>query len=312
MTTPTTLKLGTRGSPLAMWQANHVCNALQQRWPDLRILLVEINTTGDINQTQPLPAIGTDGIFTKEIEKSLLDYHIDVAVHSLKDLPTHLPPGLTVGAIMKRTHGGDVLVSKNHIPLVKLPHGATIATGSLRRMAQLLHYRPDLQIVNIRGNVNTRLKKFNNNDWDGMILAEAGMLRLGKEDEISERIPFDIMLPAVGQGALGVEIRAADKEARRLLKPLIDEPTKRCAVAERRMLHTLQGGCQTPIAARADIEDNILTLNGLVSDLDGVRLVRDTIHGSPHQAARLGEELAERLIDAGGCEILEEIRGRSS
>lgn len=306
------LRLGTRSSPLALWQAHHVRDALVTRSPELRVEIVPIRTTGDQKIEEPLPSIGVKGLFTREIETALVENQIDLAVHSLKDLPTATPEGLQISAILKRTHGGDALISKNKITLAEMPPEAIIATGSLRRRAQLLHFRPDFQIVNIRGNVNTRLEKFYRNDWHGMILAEAGIIRLERETDLTERIPFTLMLPAPGQGALAVETRKDDPNIESWITPLDDKPTALSVCAERGFLKRLEGGCQIPIAARAELRDHRLILYGLLADLDGRHLIRSKMEGSPEDAENIGIRLAEHLLQQGGSEILEEIRSSSS
>ncbi len=308
-TTPKrTIRLGTRGSPLALWQAEHVRDALLARWPALEVTLVEIKTTGDRILDKPLVDIGDKGLFTKEIEDAMLRGETDAAVHSLKDLPSRLSPGLAIAAIFKRTHGGDVLVSKNNVPLADIPPGSRIATGSLRRRAQLLHYRPDLQIVDLRGNLNTRFRKFYESDWAGMVLAEAGIVRLQRDDEIAERLPFTLMLPAVGQGALAVEVREGDADMSWLIEPLADAGTTVSVSAERAFLRRLEGGCQVPIAARGELKKGTLTLYGLIADLDGKRLYRSKLTGKPKEAEQLGRRLAEILLERGGRAILDDIR----
>jgi len=303
-----TIRLATRSSPLARWQAEHVRTALLVRWPEWEVVLVEITTKGDRIFDQPLADIGDKGLFTKEIEKAMLEGKADAAVHSLKDLPSRLPPGLALGAVLRRTHGGDVLISKNNVPLAELPEGASVATGSVRRRAQLLHYRPDLKVVDLRGNLDTRFRKFYENDWAGMILAEAGVVRLQREDEVTERLPFTVMLPAVGQGALAVEIRQEDETLRHLVEPLNDRSTALSVAAERSFLRRLEGGCQVPIAARAELREETLTLYGLIADLDGKRLYRSKWSGRPQEAESIGVRLAERLLEEGGQAILDEIR----
>ena len=306
-----TLKLGTRGSPLAMWQAHHVRDRLLAEDSALEIEIVEINTSGDEKLAQPLHMLGSEGIFTKEIEDALFEKRIDVAVHSCKDLPTDLPDGLALGAVLERVEGGDVLISKNKLKLAELPQGATIATGSLRRQAQLLHYRPDLHIVNVRGNLNTRFRKFHESDWAGMLLAEAGVVRLEMADEITERIPASLMLPAVGQGALALEIRDGDSDTRKRIAELVHKPTHVAITAERAFLHRLRGGCQVPVGALGTLRGDVLTLEGVVASLDGKRLYRGELNGQPHEAEHVGVELAERLVRQGAGEILEEIRRAS-
>ncbi|GAB4315121.1 MAG: hydroxymethylbilane synthase [Candidatus Sumerlaeia bacterium] len=303
------IRIGTRRSELARWQAEFVQAALEQKWPSLTVTTTLIRTTGDKILDRPLASIGDKALFTKELEEALLAGSIDVAVHSLKDLPTQLPAGLTLGAVLERGPGGDVWLARDgRMRLADLPEGATIATGSLRRRAQLLHRRPDLNIVDLRGNIGTRLNKLRDNDWAGVILAEAGLVRLGKQALITERLGFDVMLPAVGQGALAVEIRSDDRRTAGFVAPLDHACTRAGVEAERAFLRRLEGGCQIPIAARADVHDGHLTLTGLIADLNGRRLYRDQVSGAPQEAESLGTALAETLLERGGRQILDEIR----
>lgn len=304
----TRLRLGTRGSPLALWQAHHVRDRLAALHPALEIEIVEITTTGDRNLSQPLPEIGAEGLFTKEVEEALLDGRIDAAVHSCKDVPTQLPAGLALAAILERVHGGDVLISKARATLAELPSASVLATGSLRRRAQLLHYRPDLSIVNLRGNLNTRFRKFHASDWAGMILAEAGVVRLAMQHEITERISTDVLLPAVGQGALALEARADDGGTRRLVAPLQHAETADAVAAERAFLHHLRGGCQVPVGALATVAGERLRLQGVIASLDGKSLCRGALEGARTQAQQVGVALAEQLLARGARAILDAIR----
>jgi len=307
-----TIILGTRASELARWQTNHVADRIKGLKPDVRIEIVTIKTTGDKILDSPLSKIGDKGLFTKEIEKALLDGSIDIAVHSLKDMPTVLPEGLTIGAITEREDIRDVFIShpkKKHRKLLDLPPSASIATGSLRRKCQLLNRRPDLTIVDIRGSLGTRKEKLEKSDWDGMILAKAGVTRLGWMELISEVISPDVLLPAVGQGALAVEIRAKDGELAEIVNLLNHTETRSATIAERALLRALEGGCQIPIGAYGRIEENVLKLDALVGSLDGSRVVRASIQGVPTENEHLGQQLAELLIAKGAGNILEEIRG---
>jgi len=304
-----TLVIGTRGSALALWQAEFVQAALMKRYRSLNVELKIIKTKGDKILDQSLSKIGDKGLFTREIENALLDGRVDVAVHSLKDLPTETPEGLTITAITRREKVNDVLISKKWKSLADLPEGAVIATGSLRRTAQLKHLRPDLEIVDIRGNLNTRMKKFDKSKWDGMMLAYAGVKRLGWEDRIAQVIPTDLILPAVGQGALGIEIRENDKETARYTASLHHEVTAAAAWAERALLHELEGGCQVPIGAFARMEKDQLLLDAMVSSIDGA--LRLDTRGSDSRlshAAALGRRVARKLLANGAREILDEIR----
>jgi hydroxymethylbilane synthase len=252
--------------------------------------------------------IGDKGLFTKELENALYDGRIDIAVHSLKDLPSQLPEGLMIGAIPKRHSPEDALIASRGTTIESLPRGGTVATGSLRRRAQLLKLRPDLTIVDVRGNVPTRLEKYRASGWDGMILAFAGLDRLGLADAIAQIIPANVMIPAVGQGALGIECRADDRQTLELLRTIEHPETRVRVSAERALLRTLEGGCQIPIGAHAALQGDSLRLDGVIASLDGSRVIRDTIIGSAFDAERLGENLASTLLVTGGAEILEEVR----
>ena len=307
------LVIGTRGSSLALWQAEHVSTELQALHPDLSIVIRTIETRGDLVRDRALSQVGGKGLFVKEIEGALLAGEIDLAVHSLKDMPTEQPKGLVLGAILQRADPRDALVARagGDVSLSTLPRGARLGTSSLRRKAQALASRSDLQVADLRGNVDTRLRKLSEGQYDAIVLAVAGLARLGRADAISHILPADVMLPAVGQGALCVEVRAADEKTRRLIAPLDHSPTRRATDAERALLRSLEGGCQVPIGALAQMERTRVWLRGLVASLDGSRVVRDDIHGPAEQAEALGKELAERLLAAGGDEILEEVRRAS-
>lgn len=307
------LIIGTRSSPLALWQAEFVKAELLHRFPQLAISLRHIKTTGDKILDSPLSKIGDKGLFTREIEHALLRGEIDLAVHSLKDLPTQTPDGLVISAITTREDTRDVLISKNGETLDTLRSNARIATGSLRRRAQLLAHRPDLQIVEMRGNLNTRFKKFNDDGTlDAMILAFAGVHRLGFDARISEIITHDKMLPAVGQGALGIETRVDDSQTNALIGTLNDFSTALCTKAERALLRRLEGGCQIPIGAFASLENQTLSLSAFIGSLDGARSVRKSLSRqavvSIDDAEETGKTLAEELLHAGGKDILQEIR----
>lgn len=305
------LTIATRGSALALWQSSHVKSRLEVLHPGLPVELQVVKTLGDKMLDSPLSKIGDKGLFTKEIEQVLLEKHADLAVHSLKDLPTVLPEGLDIAAITEREDLRDAFVARKGSEiqsLAGLPKKATIATGSLRRRCQLLRYRSDLTIVDVRGNLTTRLKKLDESDWHGMILAKAGLTRLGWADRISEILPFNVMLPAVGQGALAVEARADDQWIRELVAPLHHEPTFRAIRGERALLRALEGGCQIPIGAHGRIEEGVFYLDAFVGSLDGKRIVRGMLHGKPEQSETLGLDLATVLLNQGGKLILEEIR----
>lgn len=295
----TSLRIGTRGSPLALWQAHHVRDRLRAAFPELEIQLIEIQTVGDAVRDVPLSQLGGTGIFTKAIQDALLDGRADVAVHSLKDLPTVTPASLRLAAVPERAPTGDAFLSKKHASFRDLPAGAVVGSSSLRRRAQLLHRRPDLRLVDIRGNVDTRIRKLTESDLDATILAHAGLLRLGLANEITEILDPAWMLPAVGQGALGLECRADDARTRDYLQKLNDPATHASVLAERAMLRGLEGGCQVPIGAAATLRDGILMLRGVVLPPDGRHRIEGSIAGSPQEAESLGATLAEQLRSLG-------------
>lgn len=300
------LRLGTRGSALALWQANWVKNALESRWSDLSIELITIKTTGDKILDVPLAKVGGKSLFTKEIDEALLDGRIDLAVHSMKDIPVETPPGLVIGAIPEREDPRDALVSRGHT-LADLAPGATVGTSSLRRQSQLRHQFPSLKLANLRGNVDTRLRKLDAGEFDGIVLAVAGLKRLGHAHRITEILDHSRMVSAAGQGALGIVCRLDDGTTGESLKAL-DHPSSRTEVsAERALLRTLSGSCQVPIGARAWITEAQLTIKGLIASLDGTRIVVDQLSGAQTQADQVGRELGARLLASGGREILDEI-----
>lgn len=300
--------IGSRGSELAMWQSNLVKAKLESLFPDLTLAIKIIETTGDKLLDVPIANIGDKGLFTKQIESALLAGEIDVAVHSLKDLQTVQPEGLTIGAILKREVSNDVLIAKRYDSIEDLPHGATVATGSPRRRSQLLNYRSDLRIVDIRGNVPTRLEKFAASDLDAMILAYAGLHRLGMDLHIKQIIPFEIMLPAVGQGAVAVEVRDGDEQTRGLVKKLDDEKSRICATAERSFLRTLEGGCQVPIGAAGRLDGDTIHVEGMAGNPDGSVNLRESISGPKDKAENLGRRLGQLLIEKGAHKLLAETR----
>ena len=303
--------VGTRGSELARRQTSWVALQLTGRNQDLIVETVQIKTTGDKILDSPLSKIGDKGLFTKEIEVALLEKRIDLAVHSLKDLPTFVPAGLSIAVVTKREDCRDVFVAhplKKHKSVGEIPRNGKLATGSLRRKCQLLNFRPDLDIVDIRGNLHTRREKLAHSDWDGMVLAHAGVIRLGWNDLVAEILPVTQMLPAVGQGALAVEVRADDERLLEMLAPLEDIQTRRGTDAERALLRRLEGGCQIPIGAYGRVENETLTLDAMVGSLDGKRMVRGSIKGGIDDGAKLGVTLAEELIGKGADKILDEIR----
>jgi len=300
------LVIAARSSPLSTWQAESTAVALRAAHPGLSVRIHFVTTTGDRILDSPLSKIGDKGLFTKELELALLAGEADVAVHSLKDVQTTLPDGLTLGAVTGREHVEDVLVAGHGMTIDRLPVGATVGTGSLRRRAQLLALRPDLIIADVRGNVGTRLAKYRSEGWAGMILARAGLVRLGWSDEIAEIIPPDRMIPAVGQGALGLEVRADDVRTQRLVGVLDHAMTRRATDAERSFLRHLEGGCQIPIGAWGRVESDIVVLDGIIASLDGRRVVRG--HAAGDNPIELGRSLAESLLGQGGDTILAEVR----
>jgi hydroxymethylbilane synthase len=308
---PETIRIGTRSSALALWQSEFIKERLEAFYPDLIVEIIHIKTKGDKILDATLSKIGDKGLFTKELEIALLDSRIDIAVHSLKDLTTTLPEGLTLGAVTKREDIRDVYIAppgKKYKGLEELPQGATIATGSLRRRCQLLAYRPDVHICDIRGNINTRMQKLDGSEWDGMLLASAGLLRMGWQQRMTQIIEPEIILPAVGQGALGIEIREDDGRISALLGPLNDTDAWQATLTERVLLKHLEGGCQIPIGAWGRITDAVLYLDAMVGSLDGSSIVRGNIHGKPEEAEKLGIDLANELLSKGADKILEDIR----
>ena len=295
------LRIGTRASALARWQAEWVAAQLRQR--GTQVELVPITTTGD-QQQGAIEAIGGQGVFTKEIQRALLDGRIDLAVHSLKDLPTDVVPGLCVTAVPERAAAGDVLVCRKWASIDELPKGATVGTSSLRRRAQLLFFRRDLQTRDIRGNIDTRLRKLDQGEYDAIVLAEAGLRRLGLADRIAQVLPMRLVLPAVGQGALALETRTEDEIAQRSVAPLDHPPTHAAVLAERAMLSALQGGCLAPIAALARVEGERLTLTGRVISREGDRMLENTQEGSAAEPAMLGEQVAGALLAKGAGELI--------
>lgn len=301
------LRIATRKSPLAIWQAEHVRGRLIAAHPGLQVELVRMSTQGDKLLDAPLAKVGGKGLFVKELEQCLLDGSADIAVHSMKDVPVEFPDGLHLPVISKREDPRDAFVSHRYARLEDLPQGAHIGTSSLRRQTQLHAGRPDLSITPLRGNVNTRLKKLDNADYDAIILAVAGLLRLGFADRITQHLEPGISLPAIGQGAIGIECRRNDARVHDLIDVLHDPVTDTCVRAERAMNHGLQGGCQVPIAGYAEIHNGVLTLRGLVGRPDGSEVVRGTISGDEKEAAKLGKALAEELLERGARAILRDV-----
>jgi hydroxymethylbilane synthase len=300
------LIVGTRGSRLARQQTESIVAAFRQHCPDYRFELRVIRTTGDA-RPQPLSEIAGEGVFTKELEAALLAGEIDVAVHSLKDLPTKTPHGLIIAAVTRREDPRDALVSRGKIPLAKLPQGARVGTGSVRRAAQLRLLRPDIEPVPIRGNVDTRLAKAESGEFDAVIIAAAALARLGWLDRAAEVLSLEAMLPAPGQGALAVETRSDDADAKGVAALVDDRDSRLATTAERAFLRRLGGGCRIPVAALAKVEDNGLRLDGLVVAPDGRNAFRGEIDGRPDEAESLGESLAHSLLSEGASAILEEM-----
>jgi hydroxymethylbilane synthase len=300
------LRIGTRGSVLAKWQADFVRKQIFQL-TGIESEIIIIKTTGDKMQQSSLSQIGGKGIFIKELEDALLEESVDIAVHSVKDIPTQVPPRLSFPAICRREDVRDCLVSGNGASLGNLRSGARVGTGSLRRQAQLRHMRPDLDVRDLRGNVDTRLRKVETGEYDAVMLAKAGLDRLGWAHRISEIFSPDICMPAVGQGALGIECRASDEETSNALEKLNDAETRSAIIAERTLLSVLEGGCQVPLGAWARLERDELVLDACVCSIDGLQYVKQRATAPPDQARALGERMAKLLIDAGGQNILEEV-----
>jgi hydroxymethylbilane synthase len=302
-----TLRIGTRKSPLALWQANFIKSELESRHPELNCELVKMSTEGDRILDTPLAKVGGKGLFIKELEQALWDGRADIAVHSMKDVTVALPEGLHIPVICERELPWDAFVSNTCTSFDELPHGARLGTSSLRRQMQLAHARPDLEIISLRGNVNTRLAKLDAGEYDAIILAAAGLIRLEMADRITQTLDPDISLPAVGQGAVGIECRADDDETLALLQPLDHAPTHVRVTAERAMNAALEGGCQVPIAGFAEIHGDALHLRGIVGSPDGSRMLRQEITGPVREASQLGDELARQLLEQGAGEILRSV-----
>ena len=299
--------IGTRGSKLALWQAEHIAGRIRARYPEIEVTLKKIVTTGDKILDVPLAKIGGKGLFTKELENAMLNGEIDLAVHSLKDMPTELPEGLMLAAITTRADASDAFVSLRYKSLDALPQGAKVGTSSLRRRAQILKYRPDLQTIDLRGNLDTRIKKLENQEMDAIILATAGLKRLGLEQYITQILPIEICLPAVGQGALAIETRQADAEVLSVLEFLNDSETIAAVTAERAYLREVQGGCQVPVGVHGEVNGDQLLLEATILKIDGTREVREQICGCCSEAEELGIKLAQKMLAAGGKEILDEL-----
>ncbi len=304
---PRKIKIGSRGSPLALWQANWIKDQLESLHPEIPVEIVVIKTSGDKIQNVPLAKIGGKGLFVKEIEEAMLRKEVDFAVHSMKDMPIKFPFALCIAAVTKRENPFDALIARGNKKLDELPRGAKVGTGSLRRMSQLLHYRPDLSLVPLRGNLETRIKKLETEGLDAIILAAAGLIRMGWDDKITEMISPEILLPAMGQGAVGIEARKHDVDNQILLADMDDEDTHLALDAERAVVTQLEGGCNVPIGAFATIEKDQMTLKGLVASLDGKTLYKTELQGRKLDAKSMGKELGSTLLDMGGDKIMQEI-----
>jgi hydroxymethylbilane synthase len=300
--------IGSRGSELALWQTNWYKKQLEDLYPDLQISVEIIKTEGDRILDVALSKIGDKGLFTKAIEEALLVKQIDLAVHSLKDLPTTVPNGLCIAAFSRREDQHDAFISLKYDSIQLLPHGASIATGSLRRKSQLLNYRGDLNIIDVRGNINTRLQKLADKKWDGMILALAGVKRLGLTKNLKQTIPEDIILPAVGQGVMAVEIRTDDKELLKMLEPLNNIDSMYQVTAERSMLKTVEGGCQIPVGVYTKITDGVISLDAMIGSVDGKKIVKCSMKDITSNSEELGKRAGLDLLEKGGREILAELR----
>ena len=303
------LRIVTRESPLALWQAQFVRGRLQDTHPGLDVEVTTVKTAADRFRQKSLAEMGGKGVFVKELEQALLNGTADLAVHSMKDVPVDLPAGLCIPAIMQREDPRDVLVSSRYSSLAGLPAGAVVGTSSLRRQCQLNAACPGLVLKDIRGNVDSRLKKLDRGTYDALVLAAAGIKRLGREDRISLYLGVDKMLPAIGQGALGIETRTGDARVLQLVRPLDHEPTRVCVAAERALSRTLYGGCLLPVAAYAETSGADLSMTALVGYPDGSRVVKDSISGAVDQGEKLGAELGERLLQQGAQEILAQVMG---
>ena len=303
------LRIATRKSPLAMWQAEHVAAELKKAHPGLEVELLGMSTQGDRILDAPLAKIGGKGLFVKELEQGMLDGRADLAVHSMKDVPAELPEGLHLSVIMDRHDPTDALVSNKYKSLDEIPEGAVVGTSSLRRMCQLGERRPDLVIKPLRGNINTRMSKMDAGEFDAIILASSGLKRMGFDDRIAQLIPPEQSLPAIGQGALGMECRSDDERVNALLAPLHHEPSAICVRAERAMNHRLKGGCQVPIGGFAVLEGDQVWLRGLVGEPDGSLIIRGEIRGPAAEAEALGVKLADELLSRGADRILAALYG---
>lgn len=305
------INIGTRGSALALTQANWVKEQIETKYPESRVDLVKITTKGDKILDVPLAKVGGKGLFVKEIEEALLRNEVDIAVHSMKDVPTDLAPGLKLGVVTRREDPRDVLISRDGIKLADLPSGARVGTSSLRRSSQLLAHRPDFRIVSLRGNLDTRINKIKTDSLDAVIVAAAGLNRMAMVDKITEYISSEIMIPAIGQGALGIELRDQDEALLSYLSFLNHQETELAVRSERAFLKRLEGGCQVPIGALGEIDGNRITLRGIVADPEGARLFRKVMYGTVDNPEKLGILLAEEILAMGAKAVLEEVYQRN-
>jgi hydroxymethylbilane synthase len=310
VTPPRTLRIASRGSRLALWQTKHVAEAISLAHPEVSVSIEVVRTTGDRVLDVPLALIGDRGLFTKEIDDALLDGAADLAVHSLKDVPTRVPAGLRIAAVSLREDPRDVILMRDGLAstIDDLPPGSRIGTSSLRRRAQVSRLRPDLEVLDLRGNLDTRLQRLDSGAYEAIILAAAGLARLGMTHRITHPLPTEHWLPAVGQGALAIMGRVDDHSIDPLLEPLHDDSTATCVMAERSFLRTLEGGCQVPIGALATLTERDLRIDGFVAHIDGSVLIRDQASGPPESAESTGTRLANALIDRGAAAVLDDVR----
>ncbi len=302
-----TIRIGTRGSQLALWQANFIKSRIETLFPDLEVALTIIKTTGDRITDRPLAMVGGKGLFVKEIENALLNRDIDLAVHSMKDMPGELPEGLVVGAIPERENPFDVLISKDNLLLADYKKGAKVGTSSLRRASQIKHFRPDVTIASIRGNLDTRIKKLKSGEYDAIVLAAAGLRRLQQENEITEYLDDTVMVPAVGQGALCIETRKDDKDITAIMEKLDHYHTRVCVTGERAFLKQIEGSCHIPVACFGKIVNDTVLLTAVVASEDGKELIKEQVTSAMHQVETSGKLLADKVLEKGGENILEQL-----
>lgn len=304
---PETIRIGTRGSQLALWQARHVKNLISEAFPDIHVSITVIKTTGDRITDRPLAQVGGKGLFVKEIETALINQDVDLAVHSMKDMPGELPSGLTIGAVPCRENPFDVLISRKGQMLTDYPLGTVVGTSSLRRASQLKFLRPDLEIRSIRGNLDTRIRKLMAGDFDAIVLAAAGLMRLGQADRITEFLDETLMIPAVGQGALCIETRLNDAKTARIMQKLDHAPTRTCVQGERAFLKQIEGSCHIPVACYGQMVADQVQLTAVVSSEDGRERILEQINSPVIDVVARGRELAQTMLEKGGRQILEAI-----